>query len=704
MDQPRKLVLFFAVSLGFMLLWSNLVMPFFLPPKKPVDPAAVEQNAEDQDEDEAAGQDGDTAVAVKQTPDGDPAKAGDGSNDAPAAIAQAPNTVKEAEPSEVVLGSIDPKSGYYLNVTLTSLGAAIDSIELNDPKFLELDRSKQLMLIGDTPTNYRTLSTGVNVIDAELKKQDKTLADWNWDYVADETTTTAGGNSKVVFRVEIAGIEVRKTYSMSPVPANEKLSDAEARKSTLAGYLIDCELTFTNKSAATDQLIYQLQGPVGLRLENEVHARENRKLQVAFGGGKNAADDTQRASAVYNAVEDDEVEVWKSPFRYVGVDNTYFAALVIADPEVQTIGEIKPMVIDPNKKKPDYSDISLELTSLPVVVAPGKPVTHKFQMFAGPRRRQLLDQKPLEASKVLNLGWFGFVARGMLWLLGKFHSWGLPYGLAIICLTISVRGLMFPISRKQALGAQKMKDLQPEIQALKDKYKDDKEKIAKAQMELFAKHRYNPLAGCLPLFFQFPIFIGLYTALYQVVDLRLAKFLWIDNLAAPDATFKLPVELPFLGSDFSILPICTVFLFLAQQKLFMPPPTSEEQAMQHKMMNFMTIAFGFFFWHSPAGLCLYFIASSLWGITERKLLARTSDKKKELAAANPELAMAAPSGKSTVTVLAEKKTERKPGFLQRKLQELSDAAAAANETGTVRNDGDIRDKKNKNKNKKKKKR
>ena len=368
MDQPRKLVLFFAVSLGFMLLWSNLVMPFFLPPKKPVDPAAVEQNAED--ENEAAGQDGDTAVAVKQTPDGDPAKAGDGSNDAPAAIAQAPNTVKEAEPTEVVLGSIDPKSGYYLNVTLTSLGAAIDSIELNDPKFLELDRSKQLMLIGDTPTNYRTLSTGVNVIDAELKKQDKTLADWNWDYVADETTTTAGGNSKVVFRVEIAGIEVRKTYSMSPVPANEKLSDAEARKSTLAGYLIDCELTFTNKSAATDQLIYQLQGPIGLRLENEVHARENRKLQVAFGGGKNAADDTQRASAVYNAVEDDEVEVWKSPFRYVGVDNTYFAALVIADPEVQTIGEIKPMVIDPNKKKPDYSDISLELTSLPVVVAP----------------------------------------------------------------------------------------------------------------------------------------------------------------------------------------------------------------------------------------------------------------------------------------------------------------------------------------------
>lgn len=689
MEQPRKLVLFFAISLGFMLLWSNLVMPFFLPPKKKVDPAAAVEAKE-------KAKDGD---AVADQGDDNPGQDDSGDKEEPTAVAQAPTDVEEAPATTVAIGSLDPQSGYFLKVTLTSKGAAIDSVELNDPKFLELDRSAQLMLVGDSPTEYRTLSTGVDVIDAELKKQGRSLEDWNWEYLPDETVKANGANSKVVFRVEIAGVEVRKTFTLQPVPTEKGVSPAKTRKTTLSGYVVDCTLQFRNKTGKDQSLVYQLQGPVGVRLENEEHARENRKIQVAFEGDQDAGDDTLSAKAVYTAVEADEVELWKAPFRYVGVDNTYFAALVIADPGKQTIGEIKPMVVDPNDANADLSDISLRLTSLPLTVAPGKEITHKFQMFAGPKRRELLDNKPLEASQVLNFGFTGMVARGMLSLLGTFHGWGLPYGLAIICLTVLVRGCMFPLSRKQALGAQKMKDLQPEIQALKDKYKDDKEKIAKAQMELFAKHKYNPFSGCLPLFFQFPIFIGLYTALYHAVDLRLARFLWIDNLAAPDSTFTLPFALPFgLGRDFSILPILTVILFLAQQKLFMPPPTSDEQAMQHKMMNFMTIAFGFFFWHSPAGLCLYFIASSLWGITERKLLGRMSDKKKAEAEANPGLNLAAAGNTGTAVMTAQKKPERKPGFLARKLQEAVEAANAANQTGTVRND-DVGNRKGKKKKK-----
>ena len=287
------------------------------------------------------------------------------------------------------------------------------------------------------------------------------------------------------------------------------------------------------------------------------------------------------------------------------------------------------MLVDGNEVKPALSDVSVRLTSESIELEPAEVVHHEFLLFPGPKRRELLDQPPLEASRVLNYGMTGFVARWMLGLLGFFHNMlGLPYGVAIICLTVLVRGLMFPLSRKQALSAEKMKQLQPEIQALKDKHGDDREKIAKAQMELFAKHRYNPFAGCLPLFVQLPVFIGLYTALYQSVDLRLARFLWIDNLAAPDATFRLPFSLPFgLGQDFNILPILTVALFVAQQKMFMPPATTDEQRMQQKLMMFMTIGFGFFFWHSPSGLCLYFIASSLWGLTERKLLARMANKK-----------------------------------------------------------------------------
>jgi YidC/Oxa1 family membrane protein insertase len=166
-----------------------------------------------------------------------------------------------------------------------------------------------------------------------------------------------------------------------------------------------------------------------------------------------------------------------------------------------------------------------------------------------------------------------------------------------------------------------MQELQPEIAALKEKYGKDKEKMARAQMELFSKHKYNPLAGCLPIIFQLPIFMGLYQALNHAVDLRAAKFLWIQNLAAPDALFQLPFIVPFFGwKEFNLLPLITLSLFMLQQKMFMPPPANEEQAMQQKMMNFMMIFMGVMFYKVPAGLCVYFIASSLWGMAEKKLL------------------------------------------------------------------------------------
>ncbi|MEZ6065688.1 MAG: YidC/Oxa1 family membrane protein insertase [Planctomycetaceae bacterium] len=181
---------------------------------------------------------------------------------------------------------------------------------------------------------------------------------------------------------------------------------------------------------------------------------------------------------------------------------------------------------------------------------------------------------------------------------------------------------MFPISKKQVANVQKMKDINPKLQEIKTKYAGDKEAMTRAQLELMRKHGYNPVAGCLPLILQLPIFIGLYNALNNAVDLRMAKFLWIDNLAAPDNLFDLPFNLPFLGSQFNLLPLITIVLFIIQNKLFTPPPTNEEQALQQKMMNFMMIFFGVMFYHVPAGLCVYFIASSLWGICERKLLDR----------------------------------------------------------------------------------
>src|SRR5262249_16965504 len=177
-----------------------------------------------------------------------------------------------------------------------------------------------------------------------------------------------------------------------------------------------------------------------------------------------------------------------------------------------------------------------------------------------------------------------------------------------------------------------MQEPQTESAKLKEKYKDDRQALGMAQMELFRKHKVSPLGTCWVAFLQMPIFLGLYYALQESIHFRLAHFLWIDNLAAPDMLFSWTERIPFisdparypafyyLGPFFNLLPVVAVALMITQQSLMAPPALDDQQKMQQKMMKYMMIFFGFMFYKVAAGLCIYFIASNLWGYCERKLL------------------------------------------------------------------------------------
>ena len=181
-----------------------------------------------------------------------------------------------------------------------------------------------------------------------------------------------------------------------------------------------------------------------------------------------------------------------------------------------------------------------------------------------------------------------------------------------------------------------MQELAPELKKISDKHKDDMEAKMKAQRELQQRVGFNPLAGCLPMFLQLPIFIGLYRALSVDIELRQEAVSsatdWASNLAGPDMFsywgdwlwgYLSGRGTGWLGPYFNILPVLVVVLFLAQQKMFMPPATDEQTAMTQKMMNIMTLMMGLFFFRVPAGLCIYFITSSLWGICERVFVKKT---------------------------------------------------------------------------------
>jgi YidC/Oxa1 family membrane protein insertase len=460
----------------------------------------------------------------------------------------------------------------------------------------------------------------------------RSLAGRNWEVVETQADPANPGiTNSVTFALKTTDgrIAVRKRFWLEPVdPAKVDLDRARGEQAD--GYTLEFELAIVNLAREPIAVAYELQGPVGVPLEDRDNARKYRDVKGAFFDGDSIDTATIPASTVVSRHDDNSLAKWTDPVKYVGIDVQYFVALVIprgdpaGDPHLEH-AEPELIARDPGGTT-KYSDISVTLTSRTLDLKPGKSAVHAYGLFAGPKNRDVLASAG--AGDVIDFGWFPLgraltklIANALLSVLILLHSIGLPYGIAIIGLTVIVRAAMFPISLKQHRSMQTMKELQPKIKELQTRYANDREKLGRAMMEMYAEHNYNPLAGCLPMLLQLPIFLGLYQALGNAVELRMAPFLWADNLAAPDALFDLPFTVPFVGwTTFNLLPILTIGLFIAQQKMFMPPPTDEQQAAQQKMMKYMMVFMGFLFYTVPAGLCIYFIASSLWGMGERQLL------------------------------------------------------------------------------------
>ena len=722
--ENRRLFIFLLSTMTFLWIWSS-----YLAPKPPEPEVATEDVAQEQASAEAgelkAGELSASGLQPGETPKAQGTEAA--SVQSAAATPEVPAVqIPEYERTSVTLGSLQAESGYALEVILTSAGAAVESVSLTSPQFHDLqDVSKAARIIGNNLTEDRTLSTSVSEVDRLLLAQGQSLETVNWKLAKSETTEKA---ATAVWEYDSPDgqLRLRKTYTLP----RSKLTAAElasAWREDPSLYTVTLTLDVINLTAQQQQVDYELQGPVGLLLENKEHTFKYHDIHIEFADSKAVSLNIAALQGYCDRIDEElgyraslseqrdrlkEDREWMTVPRYAGVDVQFFSAMVAplsdAAPEadkltaVTWIDRTYPMLIAPDIRErtepffvarimkglwtafagrevdPRTADLSFRIASAPLTIQANGTVSHKYAFFVGPKRRELLDPEPFAAGQVLNYGWFGPVARVMHFLLDFFHRLGLPYVLAIACLTILVRGCLFPLSKKQAIMAARQKELQPQLKALKEKYADDQQQFARAQMELWRKNNINPLSGCLPLFLQLPIFVGLYTALNSAVDLRGQSFLWIDNLAAPDALFRLPFALPFgMGHDFSILPLCTVALFLTQQKMFMPPAQDEQQEMQYKMMNMMTGVMGIFFWHQPAGLCVYFIASSIWSIAERKLLGT----------AKP----AAPGGAAELLIPEEsarfsgnaknaaRKPEApaKPGFFQKLLDAAADAQKQA---------------------------
>jgi len=242
------------------------------------------------------------------------------------------------------------------------------------------------------------------------------------------------------------------------------------------------------------------------------------------------------------------------------------------------------------------------------------------KVFMGPKELQILEAVNPALSTALNLGFWGIIAIPFLRLLKLFYRIVPNYGVAIILLTVLVRLLTLPMSIRGQRSMMKMQRLQPQVERIRERYKNEQDKLHHEMMELYKRNHVNPLGGCLPMLIQFPVFIGLYEALLNAVELRNAPFIgWIRDLAAPDCLPIPGVTVPF--TDLHGIPVLVILMAITAFVQQWISPRNPDPS-QQKMMMYMPVIFSVIFIELPAGLSLYYFFSNLLGVVQQLILNR----------------------------------------------------------------------------------
>lgn len=320
----------------------------------------------------------------------------------------------------------------------------------------------------------------------------------------------------------------------------------------------------------------------------------------------------------YDDLVDDGAYTPEGRAHWLGFSDNYWLSALIPDSSADTTPGFRPL---------GDSSFRADLIYAPETVAAGGTQTRETHLFAGAKESVVLDDyrdnMGIEKfGKAIDWGWFEWFEKPMLWLLRQFAEFSGNFGLAIIMLTILVRALMFPIAQKQFASMAAMRAVQPKMKAIQERYKDDKQKQQQEVMALYKKEGVNPLAGCLPLLLQIPIFFALYKTLILAIEMRHEPFyLWIKDLSAPDPAKILNLFglLPFDPPGFLGIGILAVLLGITMWLTFRLNPTAMDP-MQQQIFNFMPWILMFVMAPFAAGLLLYWVTSNILTLAQQSYL------------------------------------------------------------------------------------
>jgi YidC/Oxa1 family membrane protein insertase len=440
----------------------------------------------------------------------------------------------------------------------SSRGGALKSMTLK--KYREQNSpAASLVILGNNTDpallNFSTRAIGFNLSDSA-------------NYSADAETVTLRGTEtrQLVFTyVSGQGFTVRKVYSFGAASYGIKL-DTQVLNNSAAAMVgtIQQVMTYPSEARAKDNR-FDTAGSY-LYADNALHSDK--------------AKDVASASKKYD-----------KNVQWAGFADKYFLSAILAE---------KNSIASVDLKKNAAGFMESIVSSPQVTINAGQSVSVTQRLFVGPKDIDILKAQGNDLVQSLDLGWFTVIAKPLLYTLKFFYNYVGNYGIAIIIITIILKALFFPLTHKSYKSMKDMQKIQPKMAALKEKYKDDRDAMNKAVMELYREHKVNPMGGCLPMVVQIPVFFALYKALMFSIELRHAPFfLWVTDLADKDPYYVTPV-------------IMGISMFVQQK---MTP--SQMDPIQQKMMLALPVVFTFMFLSFPSGLVLYWLVNNILTIGQQ---------------------------------------------------------------------------------------
>ena len=506
-----------------------------------------------------------------------------GDIDAPA------NASAHSDPSKAKLEAFVPTEGRLVTVetplytaVFHSSGGILRQFALKQYRVSLDDNAPLVNLVSDTAAGQAPLGLLLDGMP--------TWTDTAWALEGDNITLDESGSGVLRFSTEIKGVRLVRELSFagSEYTIREKLRViSPEQKAVNLAFTFDATALSTDRKPSTfASLKYAvLGGDSPVAEESQYNVTRVAWYQNDKFDEENSISDLAEGTLLQGNV------------KWMAVMNNYFMGAVSMNDE------------SASAKGRWFSDVyEVLIGKTGVVTAPGADAELECAYFLGPKERKQLESTPNELQKALDYGFFSIVAKPLVFLLDFFYNYVQNYGLAIVLMTIVIKLLFWPLSQKSYKSMQQMKQLQPMMAKLREKYKDDKEAMNREVMQLYKTYKVNPAGGCLPILVQIPVFLGLYQALLNAIELRHAAFIselpftsipWLADLASPDPLLITPLV---MGAS----------MFL-QQKIT-PMPGDPTQA---KIMMFMPIIFTVLFLGFPSGLVVYWLVNNIISIGQQ---------------------------------------------------------------------------------------